>query len=219
MNNPILSLLNKPTDNSLQIAKKAVSSAPTTLKMPERKKPAISRPDNFVQSYKDQLADDIVRTNWLQGKYDKNNMPYYSAGKYDKSNMLDYLATYETPGIDNPYTAVNKDTGAYGRYQFTPSTMKAYADKLGVTVEQFKANPFVQDRAAQLKLKDLANELKAYGIPVTKQNMYLGWQQGAKGLSQLLKGISPGYDALNMNLPKSIERTPKAFLNYWYGKL
>jgi len=36
-----------------------------------------------------------------------------------------------------------------------------------------------------------------------------------------MQGKLPGgsYKALDLNLPKGVQRTPEAFLNYWYSKL
>jgi hypothetical protein len=206
MNNPTLSLLQaNPVDNGLQLAQRALSMAPKMISMPKKEQASIIKPP-MNQSRYQEMADDLIRYKTLKGEYSKA-----------PSNLLDYIAGYETPGYKDPYSAVNKSTGAYGRYQFIPSTMRAYADKLGVTVDQFKSNPSIQDQAAMLKLQDLKRELSAYGIPLTDKNIYLGWNQGAKGLYDLLQGKS-NYKALDLNLPKGIERTPQSFLNYWYNK-
>ena len=208
MNNPTLSLLqaSKPA-NYLGTAQQALSLAPKMISMPkEPSSNAIEPPSDFIREYQSTVADDIVRTNAVQDKYVPGN------------DTLNYIAGYETPGSKDPYSAVNTSTGAFGRYQFIPKYAKPYADKLGVTVDDLKANPNLQDKAAALKLNDLKRELSSYNIPLTKQNMYLGWQQGAKGLSNLLQGKA-NYNALDLNLPKGIDRTAPAFLNYWYDRL
>jgi len=43
------------------------------------------------------------------------------------------------------YTAVNKKTGAYGKYQILPSTGKFYAKKLNIPISQWRT-PENQER-------------------------------------------------------------------------
>ncbi len=174
----------------------------------------IKKASNLLELQREQFKKDILVDRMI-------NPPKGNPSAIDNKDLLDYIASYESSGYTDPYKAVNKKSGAFGRYQFIPKYAEPYADKLGVTVDDMRTDPNLQDTAAKLKLQDLQRELASYGIPVTKQNIYLGWQEGAKGLYDLMQGKLPGgsYKALDLNLPKGIDRTPEAFLDYWYKRL
>ena len=208
MANPIMSLLanNKPTVD-MSLAKKAFEIAPKLPEVPKKKPLDIKPPEMF-----DEVKNDILINNILEGKYLKNQTDRITG---ENANYLNLIASKETPGYSNPYTAVNKDTGAYGKYQFIPKYATPYLSKIGKNWGDFMSNPKVQDTVAQMKLEDLTKDLSNRGIELTPRNIYLGWQQGAQGLQNLLQGKIPSYKALDYNLPKGIDRTPSEFLRYW----
>ena len=96
----------------------------------------------------------------------------------------DKMANIESGG---DYNAHNKGSGAYGKYQFIPSTMKAYAKKLGITVEQART-PAGQDAMVKKFTADNAAGLRRAGIPVNDQTLYAAHQQGLGGAIALYKG-------------------------------
>jgi len=81
MNNPTLSLLQGKPANYLQTASKALQLAPKALGIPASRKPShrLLQPpideSTFLSTYKDQLADDIVRKNVVEGRYE-STVPY-----------------------------------------------------------------------------------------------------------------------------------------------
>lgn len=82
------------------------------------------------------------------------------------------------------YTASNK-SGAYGRYQFMPDTAKQYADKLGISMDEWK-RPENQDKMFAAFTQDNINQLKARGMPIDLFHVYGAHQQGVGGLSKIL---------------------------------
>jgi hypothetical protein len=205
MTNPVLTLLGNRSDVIPLKAPKAVS-VPTAPKS-NFKPITLSIVNDTVQ---DKVIDTVM----------KNDIPPSLSGGdttgvgVPGNNILDYISKIESKG---KYDALNKTTGAYGKYQFIPSTLRDYANKAGISVNTAKL-PEWQDKLALMKVNDIKRELGSYGIPVNSANIYLAWQQGSKGLSDLIHGKG-NYRALDLNLPAGVERTPSAFLNYWYKKL
>ena len=58
-------------------------------------------------------------------------------------HIVNKIVEVETP--NGNYTAVNKKTGAYGRYQITPNTAKYYSKKLDINYNSWK-EPDNQDK-------------------------------------------------------------------------
>jgi hypothetical protein len=67
------------------------------------------------------------------------------------ASLADLVKNYESSGGD--YTAVNRQSGAGGAYQFVPTTWKQYAGQIGVNTSQYptaqSAPPQVQDAVFQ----------------------------------------------------------------------
>lgn len=89
------------------------------------------------------------------------------------------------------YTAVNPTSGAFGKYQFIPSTFEQYRQRLGLTESEAKT-PQGQDSMFELFTADNIKGLESSGIPVNTATVYLAHQQGLGGARQILNGnISP----------------------------
>ena len=101
--------------------------------------------------------------------------------------IMKKLVDVESSGGD--YTAVNKSSGAFGKYQFMPETLNEYAKKTGQTVEQAKT-PEGQEKMFQKYTQDNIDFLNDRDIPITALNLYGAHQQGKGGISQILQSVS-----------------------------
>ena len=54
----------------------------------------------------------------------------------NEGNSSSYLTNLASVESSDSWTAHNKGSGAYGKYQFIPSTEKAYAKKLGLSIKE-----------------------------------------------------------------------------------
>ena len=123
------------------------------------------------------------------------------------------------------YTAHNKKSGAYGRYQIMPRTARAYAKKLHIPYSQWKL-PKNQDRIFHAILKDNIRSLKRNGIKISAFSIYGTHQQGAGGFHAIMKKkhLSKKLERnLRRNLPKALSTIPKSrlkhtWIRYWKKK-
>ena len=124
------------------------------------------------------------------------------------------------------YTAVNKKTGAYGRYQIIPSTAKLYSKKLNIPLNEWK-RPENQDKIFKALLAENIRRLKEEGVEVNAFTVYGCHQQGATGFTCIIKDedLSPEfYQRLRRNLPKPYrhienEKLRDAWIDYWKKKM
>jgi hypothetical protein len=123
------------------------------------------------------------------------------------------------------YTAYNKGSGAYGKYQFIPSTAAAYSKKLGFKGDEWKL-PENQEKMFSAFMQDNAAGLKRKGLPVDTFHVYGAHQQGLTGFTNILNNnISPKLERnMRSNLPSSYrnlegEDLRNAWLSYWRGKV
>ena len=80
------------------------------------------------------------------------------------------------------YSAVNKDTGAMGKYQITQSTyanLRKLDPSLPADTKAFLADPKAQDKAAQLLENENIKEIKAAGLKPSQTNKDLYWMFGS----------------------------------------
>jgi hypothetical protein len=99
------------------------------------------------------------------------------------------------------YGNINRQSGAYGRYQFIPSTGAHYCQVVGngccdVWHSDTQKGRTCQDAMFQAFTKDNANMLANKGIPTNSCTIYLAHQQGVGGLVWLRGGKSP-YKSFN----------------------
>jgi len=116
------------------------------------------------------------------------------------------------------YNAVNKSSGAYGKWQIMPKTMKSYANKLGISMDEART-PQGQDAVIKKFTDDNARALRRAGLPVNDKTLYLAHQQGAGGAINLLKG---NYDSVsdrnvNSNNPDGVSKSQ--FAGYWMNRM
>ena len=120
---------------------------------------------------------------------------------------LDYIAKIESGG---KYSAVNPKTGAMGKYQFMPATLKGY----GVDSKRFMASPELQESIASKHLNYVESGLTKAGIPLTDKNVYGAWQQGVKGFTDIYNGNNSAVSLRNIqsNGAGSIEMWKRKWL-------
>ncbi len=124
------------------------------------------------------------------------------------------------------YTAVNKKTGAYGKYQILPSTGRFYAKKLNIPVSQWRT-PENQERIFEALLQDNIEQLKKQGLDVDAFTVYGCHQQGASGFVCIMKNenlTKKFHIKLRRNLPPQYRNVDpndlrKTWINYWKNKM
>jgi len=94
------------------------------------------------------------------------------------------------------YSGTNAISGAYGRYQFIPSTGAHYCARVGngccdAWHSDTPKGRECQDAMFQEFTKDNANFLAKKGIPINSCTVYIAHQQGAGGLVWLMGGERP----------------------------
>ncbi len=127
--------------------------------------------------------------------------------------------------VTGNYHAVNKKSGAYGRYQIMPQTAKLYTKSLGIPYNTWKL-PANQDRIFQAILKDNIEALKSNGIKITAFTIYGAHQQGSGGFNVIMKNkkLTKNIERnIRSNLPPKLSRTDRSRLamvwkNYWEKK-
>jgi len=118
------------------------------------------------------------------------------------------------------YDALNKKSGAYGKYQFIPSTAAEYAKRLNIKGDNWKT-PENQDRMFQAFTYDNIKELANRGMPTTLFNVYGAHQQGASGFADIMNNkLTPKLERnMRANLPGGEklkgQELRSAWINYW----
>ena len=143
--------------------------------------------------------------------------------KQEMQRIIDKVIKIET--TTGKYTAHNKKSGAYGRYQIMPRTARAYAKKLHIPYSQWKL-PKNQDKIFHAILKDNIRSLKRHGIKISAFSIYGTHQQGAGGFHAIMKkkNLSKKLERnLRHNLPKALSSIPKSklkrtWIRYWKKK-
>ncbi len=140
----------------------------------------------------DGLNEDYFRVKRTSGK---TTLELSSAIEGVSQSGLDSLVKAES---DGKYDAVNKSSGAYGRYQFKPLVAYEFAKKLGYEGDKPTDENIMPDELAKFMSPNnqddmfiaLSNRnvsvLKKAGIPVTPLNFYIAHQQGATGAREIL---------------------------------
>ena len=124
------------------------------------------------------------------------------------------------------YTALNRGSGAYGRYQIMPGTAKYYTKKLNIRHAQWK-RPYNQDKIFKALLLDNMSDLHKNGHDITAFTVYGCHQQGATGFNNIVRNKNMSnkmYHKLRCNLPSKYrnvkkEHLRKTWMNYWKNKM
>ncbi len=172
-----------------------------------------------LQSLQDQIfaERDLLDQEELNLKNDvapgSNTEPgsIFDTGVYSDDGYFDKLAKYESGGN---YEAYNKGSKAFGKYQFIPATEKAYAKKLGFTIEQART-PEGQEAMARRFTDDNKRGLEKAGIPVTDFWLYTAHQQGLGGAKKLHSGQAMNKRNVGSNLPEGGPATNQNWKNQW----
>jgi len=107
--------------------------------------------------------------------------------------MHNIINRFESGGS---YSSYNSKSGAYGRYQFIPSTGASYCAKVGGNCCQVWHSDTPEGRECQDKMfikftQDNASQLSKYGVPTNSATIYIAHQQGVGGLLWLRGGKNP----------------------------
>lgn len=139
-------------------------------------------------------------------------------------HIVKKIVEVETP--NGNYTAVNKKTGAYGRYQITPATAKYYSKKLNINYYSWK-DPNNQDKIFKALLADNIRSLRTKGHKINVFTVYGAHQQGATGFDNIMKNRNLDdhmYVKLRRNIPAEYrnctdEELSEVWVRYWKKKL
>jgi hypothetical protein len=134
------------------------------------------------------------------------------------------IVEVETP--NGNYTALNKKTGAYGRYQIKPDTAKYYSKKLDIDYSSWK-EPNNQDKIFKALLSDNIRSLRTKGHKINTFTVYGAHQQGATGFDNIMKNRNLDdhmYAKLRRNIPAEYrnckdEELCEVWVGYWKKKL
>ena len=123
------------------------------------------------------------------------------------------------------YTAVNPTSGAYGKYQFIPSTAREYATKLGLEGDSWKT-PENQEKMFSAFMADNIRGLQNKNLEVNPFTVYGAHQQGLTGFSNIMAGNLTNKLEANMrsNLPNQFKGLQgmdlrNAWVNYWRNRM
>ena len=98
-----------------------------------------------------------------------------------------YLSNLADVESGDNWNALNQGSKAFGKFQFIPSTEKAYASKLGISIDQART-PEGQMAMVSAFTNDNKNGLIKAGFEPTQKNLYMAHQQGLGGALTMLKG-------------------------------
>ena len=120
----------------------------------------------------------------------------------NRGKYVDQLSDVESYGGD--YNAVNKKSGAHGRYQIMPATYREWEKKLGMTPSYARTN------AGQDKIFDAITNrnrisLMRANIPTTRLNLYGAHQQGAAGFARMYNDGVGNMENLKANGVNSVQ--------------
>ena len=137
---------------------------------------------------------------------------------YNESDteIADYFANIESGG---DYSAKNKGSSAFGKYQVIKSTLADKAKDLGISIKEART-PEGQEMVMHSLLSDYKDRLKEFDLPVTKENMFVLHNLGQTGGVRVLRGTYTGEDikAMRANVSSEERKLPpeelvKAYTN------
>jgi|GEM_PF-1945004 len=160
----------------------------------------------------------------IQGCSSKTEPNMEPHGEPNMDRIVKKIVKVETP--NGNYTAVNKKTGAYGRYQITPATATYYSQKLFINDYRWK-EPKNQDKIFKALLSDNIRCLRTKGHKINAFTVYGAHQQGATGFDNIIKNRNLNddmYAKLRRNIPAEYrnckdEELCKVWVCYWKKKL
>ena len=127
---------------------------------------------------------------------------------YNESDteVADYFASIESGG---DYSARNKGSSAFGKYQVIRSTLVDKAKDLGISVKEART-PEGQEMVMHSLLSDYKDRLKEFDLPITKENMFVLHNLGQTGGVRVLRGNYTGDDikAMRANVSSEERKLP-----------
>ena len=122
-------------------------------------------------------------TEVASGSIHPDNPQYPTSVKLE--NFKKKVKDVESSG--GKYDAKNEGSGAYGAYQFIPSTAKWVAKELGIPYKEWK-KPENQDKMFKWYTEHNKKGLEKAGIPVTEETLWWAHNQGLEGAKKLYRG-------------------------------
>ena len=110
--------------------------------------------------------------------------------KSANKDLKEYFSSIES---DGNYSALNKSSGAFGKYQIHPVMMK----DLGITKE-YLHKPENQEKVMDMLIPKYQSRLEKFDIPTTKENMFVLHNLGSTGGVRVLTGKYTTTDIKNM---------------------
>jgi len=139
-----------------------------------------------------------------------------------EGTYLDKLGKVESGGnyYNKSGTPLVNKHGYTGKYQFDYETAKPFLEKQGVTWEQFKNTPEIQEKTIRMFNAQNASILGKAGYQPTELNMWMAHNMGAGGAKQILSGnVSPEVlSNLRNQAGMNKSSTPQDYVNYYKQK-
>lgn len=164
-----------------------------------------------IEGYKKQIEDLDIKS-----EQSKVNIKNINSSGVSNDSYYKKLGKVES---NNNYGASNK-YGYAGKYQFGKSTAQPYLDKMGVTWDDYKKSPEIQEKIIRMFTEDNKKAMIEAGIEPTELNMWIAHNQGMGGLKQILSGDVSSKVARNIstNLPEGGPATAENYLAQWSKK-
>lgn len=145
------------------------------------------------------------------------SLPPEPTKAFDLDIYLEKLAHHESRGAKDPYTAGNK-SGAYGKYQVLPSTLKEAAKQMGITIK-YGNTPEGQEKVIRHLTNNNLKAMKRHGLPETYLGAWAYHNQGTTGGRRIMKYEGkPSTRNMRSNLPSHVATTSPEYLQYWASK-
>jgi hypothetical protein len=120
------------------------------------------------------------------------------------------------------YNSKNPKTSASGRYQFVEKTALYTLTGMGKAKSESEARTIWNDCATSTTpdckklqnemcgwyFKDSVRQMNHYGVPPTKFNMYLAWNQGPQGASKILLAAKNGEQVTDETVKRGMRGQP-----------
>lgn len=111
----------------------------------------------------------------------------------DMDKYLAFMDQFENSASDGAYSLLNEKSGAYGRYQFIPSTAAMYCGRTATAncCSDWHGSPQCQDEMYAAFTEDNMADLASKGVPLNTCTVYLTHQQGLGGFMWIMGGKNP----------------------------
>jgi len=141
----------------------------------------------------------------------------YGSSGFNKSTYDKNLSEVESGGN---YNAYNSSSGAFGKYQFVPSTIKSLIKEDGDkhTIDEIRKSPELQDYYYNKLTKENISTLKDSGVPVNNFTVYMAHNLGPSQTANFFSN-DPLTDATKKAIQaQGVEPTREAYTNRFMHK-